>query len=454
MILNRYKQEAESTTKSKKAKFTEGSIMKHVLVMTSTASVGILALFLVDLIDIYFLSLLGEIELAAAVGYAGTVLFFTIALSIGMMITMVALLSKSIGAGDKNLAKKQMNSVFIYTLLVILPFCFITYLAAPWILSQLGATGTTLEYAVSYLRIVIIGAPFMAIGMAANGVLRALGDAKLSMYTTLLGGIVNAVLDPLLIFGLGWGLEGAAYASLLSRLSIGFIGLYYVTRVYRFWNPDFSLSHFKKCLKPINAIAVPSMLTNLATPIGGAFTLSILSQFGPEVIAGHSVIGRVIPVAFVMLFALSGAVGPIIGQNFGAGKKQRVRQTMTDALKFTLLYVLIIAGLLWFGRQQIPLWFSLEGEAADIIVFWATFIGISFVFHGLIFMSNSAFNNLGYAKYSTITNLLKSTVFLMPFVWFGAQYGGYKGVLIGEALGVFLISLITLVWSWRVITKI
>ncbi|GIU23725.1 hypothetical protein TUM4644_17580 [Shewanella colwelliana] len=170
------------------AKFVQGPILRHILVMSSTAAVGISALFVVDLIDIFFLSLLGEQELAAAVGYAGTISFFTTSIGIGLSIALGALVSRAIGAKEFELAKRLLLNSAVMTLLVAVFVAIVVTLFIPELLALVGATGRTAELAADYLYILVPSMPLICLAMALGAALRAVGDAKLSMVSTLTGG--------------------------------------------------------------------------------------------------------------------------------------------------------------------------------------------------------------------------------------------------------------------------
>ena len=113
------------------AKFLEGPILRHITVMTATASIGLMALFVVDLVDLYFLSLLGEVELAAAVGFAGSILFFTTSICIGLAIAMAALVARAVGARETARAKRYVIHVSLFALIVTLPLALLVWLAIP-----------------------------------------------------------------------------------------------------------------------------------------------------------------------------------------------------------------------------------------------------------------------------------------------------------------------------------
>lgn len=435
------------------AKFVQGSIMRHILVMSSTAAVGISALFVVDLIDIFFLSLLGEQELAAAVGYAGTISFFTTSIGIGLSIALGALVSRAIGAKKLDLARRLLLNSAVVTLLMTLCVSAVVTYFIPEVLTLVGATGHTAELAASYLYILVPSLPIICLAMALGAALRAVGDAKLSMMSTLAGGGVNLVFDPIFIFALGMGIEGAAVASVLARTAVLVIAARGVIQKHKLFG-EFDFTAFKADLRPIFAIAGPAMLTNVATPIGNAVVTRAIADFGDGYVAGWAVLGRLIPVSFGMIFALSGAIGPIVGQNYGAHEFSRVRESLTKALQFCVLYVIGVSLILMLLQEQIVSIFDMRGDSADIIRFFCTYIAVFFIFSGALFVANASFNNLGKPKYSTFFNVGKATIGTIPFVYFGAKWGGVYGVLIGQVLGAIIFAVFGVIAAFRLIEKV
>ncbi|MGF1755887.1 polysaccharide biosynthesis C-terminal domain-containing protein, partial [Vibrio makurazakiensis] len=311
----------------------------------------------------------------------------------------------------------------------------------PELLSAIGAQGVAAERAEAYLRILLPSGPILALAMVAGAGLRAAGDAKRSMWATLSGGIVNAILDPIFIFGFGWNVEGAAFASVLARCAVLFFSIYPLIRIHNLVaRPSFAIwhSHIRSILK----IALPAIITNAATPIGNAIVTTGIAQFGEDFVAGYAVIGRLTPVCFAVIFALSGAVGPIIGQNFGAERMDRVKETLNNSLLVTTIYTLVVCLILYFVQDYIVLGFSLEGDAAILLGAFCTYVAITFIFNGALFVANTSFNNLGKPLYSTALNLSKATLGTLPFVYFGAQWYGALGVIYGQALGNIIFGIL------------
>ena len=149
---------------------------------------------------------------------------------------------------------------------------------------------------------------------------------------------------------------------------------------------------------------------DVAPPVANGFFLSVIAAYGDQVIAASAIIDRLVPVAFGGLFALSGAVGPILGQNWGAGR---------------------------FDRLQVPITmlFKAEGMTADLVRFFCTISGFSWFFIGLLFVANASFNNLGFPLFSTAFNWARATLGMAPFAVAGATFAGPEGALLGIGVG-------------------
>lgn len=448
-FINAFKQHSEHANVPEGAKFTHGSTMRHVVGASVTSAIGLVALFFVDLVDIFFIGLLGESELAAAVGFAGSLIFFTTSIAIAGSIAVTSTVSRLLGAGNEHEAKQFFAHAVIYALIVSIPVAALLFAYAEPLLRWLGAEGQTLTYAVDYFRIIIPSFPFLAVGMAAGSVLRSQGNFQMSMYVTLIGGIVNAILDPIFIFALDLGLQGAAIATVGARLAIFATALYFVITRYSFWTNAITRCTLIQDLKQYNQVFIPASLSNIATPVGSAFVVAQMAQFGDGYVAGMSVTGRITPVLFGVVLALSGSIGPIVGQNLGAGLYDRVRQAFKDSLIFSWTYVLIACFILFLIQDVIITLFKLGPDGAAIVSFYSTFIAISFGFAAMVFIANATFNALGKATTATTINILRNLVFLVPFVYLGALWGGPYGILIGQALGLVCVSAIAYWLAWR-----
>ncbi|MEM8958849.1 MAG: MATE family efflux transporter [Pseudomonadota bacterium] len=438
---------------SPQAKFVTGNLFRHVTVMSFTTSVGLMAVFVVDFVDMIFISMLGKAELAAAIGYAGAILFFTTSFSIGIAIAAGALVSRALGAGDVELARRRATNALAFGVGFAILFSISVWLAVPRLVALLGATGETADLATLYLRIIVPSLPILLVGITGGAILRAHGDARRAMMATIYGSLVNAVLDPILIFGLDLELTGAALASVAARVTIGAYALFPIFRHHGGLERPSPLALARE-FWPIAAIALPAIMTQLATPVGQAYVTRAMAEFGEAAVAGMAVVSRLTPVAFGVVFALSGAVGPIIGQNAGAQDYDRVRRALRDGLIFCGLFVLGMTVLLFALRGQIATLFDATGVMRELIFLFCGPLALAFFFNGALFVCNAAFNNLGLPFYSTLINWGRHTLGTVPLVMLGAWGFGAPGVLIGQAVGGVIFATLAYVLALRVIDRV
>ncbi|MCK8464201.1 MATE family efflux transporter [Aliiroseovarius sp. S1339] len=438
------------TQNGPRAAFLTGSLLKHITVMSLTSSVGLMAIFLVDLVDMIFISMLGHEELAAAVGYAGAILFFTTSFGIGMSIAAGALVARALGEGDRQIAKRRAATALLYGVVIGSAFAALVWAFVPQLTALLGASGETLALATSYLRIILPSLPILIVGMVGGAILRAHGDARRAMMATIWGGVINAVLDPILIFGLDLELTGAAMASVCARMTIAALSIYPVLRHHGGLDRPNS-ADFRVDFPAIMTIALPAILTQFATPLGQAYVTRAMAEFGEDAVAGMAIVGRLIPVSFAVIFALSGAIGPIVGQNFGAGSLDRVRRAIRDGLVFVLCVTVGVSLILFLARAPIANLFNAEGLSRDLVYLFCGPLALAWFFNGVIFVTNAGFNNLGRPFYSTWINWGRQTLGTIPLVILGASLWGAPGVLIGQAAGGLIFAVIALALSARVL---
>jgi Na+-driven multidrug efflux pump len=404
------------------AKFVEGNLFRHVSVMALTSSVGLMAVFVVDLINMLYIAMLGQAELAAAIGYAGAILFFTTSFGIGMSIAVGALVARALGALDPDAARARATTGLVLGFLFGSLFAAVVWLMLGPLVALLGATGRTAELTVHFLQIVIPSQPLLMVGMIGGAILRSHGDARSAMMATVWGALATAVLDPILIFGFGWDLTGAALGSVAARVVIAVMALRPIVRRYGGFDRP-TPGQVVADMGPIWAIAV----------------------------AGMAIAGRLTPVAFGVIFALSGALGPIIGQNFGAGRLDRVRRAFFDGLIFTGLVIVLVSALLFALRAPIADAFQATGLTRDIVYLFCGPLALLWFFNGVIFVGNAVCNNLGRPFWSTLVNWGRHTVGTIPLaLWLGGIWGA-QGVLVGQALGGVVFGLAAIWLALRAI---
>jgi putative MATE family efflux protein len=444
---------SDVAAKPLQAKFLHGSIMRHIVIMTLTGAIGLMAVFLVDLADLYFLSRLHDTNITAAIGFAGTIAFVNLNLSIGTGIAAAALVARNMGMRNPARAKEFATSAWLFTVLVSAGYTLLVALFLPQILTLLGAKGEALHQAELFVWTLTPGFIFLAAALSCSFALRGIGAAQRSMYITLSAAVTTLILDPIFIFKFGWGIQGAAAANAIADFIAFLIGMHGLVVVHKFLSwPSFA--GLKRDFAAIWQIAFPAVLTQLATPFTIAYTTALIAPFGNDAVTSSAIIGRLVPVAFGVIFSLSGSVGPVIGQNFGAGNFDRVRQALRDGMKFSAIYTIIVSIIIFLLRHQIADVFSASPRATELVVFFATYVGVSWAFAGAQFVGAAAFNNLGRPGLSTWFNWGKATLGTIPFALVGAHYWGPEGIMAGTAMGAVLFGFASAWMAFRVVDRL
>lgn len=426
--------------------------MRHVVVMTLAGVIGITMQYLVDLIDLFYLSLLHQTAVTSAVGFAGTIVLLNLSVAIGGSVAAAALVSKSIGAGNVKQARDYATSALFLSIILSSLLTLTIVLGSSWFLSLLGARGDA--KALAQVFIWTMTPSFLVVGgeVCCVAILRALGDARGSTWIAVTAALITLCADPVFIFGLDLGIQGAAIATSLGHSLAFLIGLYRLVKIHKIINP-FSFAGLKRDFPDLKAIAFPAILAQVSLPFTNSYITYLMAGFGDEYVAGFIAICRIVPVAFSMTYSIIGSVGPIIGQNVGARKWARVRKTITNSLLFSTGYVLTTSLILYFLRFKIAAVFHASGQASVVIVFFCKYIAISWTFIGAQFLANALFNQLGHSKLALAFNWARATLGTVPFAWVGARLGGAEGALIGNAMGAALFGIAAIIKAYGLVKE-
>lgn len=430
------------------ARFTTGATMRHVVVMTLTGALGLSFMFLIDAATLFWVSRLGDEGLVAALGFAWTVTFFIISSGIGLAIAATALVSRALGEGNFDGARTATSASLVLTLLVQGVVAGLVVVFRDPLLALAGAEGETAALASRFLLVTTPAAPLMAMGMTGSSALRAAGDAWRSMSVTFAAGLMAMVLDPVFILLLDFGLEGAAWVMVIARGSSGLLALWYLWRVHRLLAPV-EMRAVLGFARPFFAIAGPGTVTQLSAPFGNALLTTLIATHGTGAVAGWAVVTRMTVLAFGGIFALSGAIGGILGQNYGAGLMPRVRRAYRDALVFCAIYTGLAWLILFLLRHQIVAVFGLGAEGAAVFDAFVRIGAGGFVFAGALFVANAAFNTLGRPLWSTGFNWTRDALAMAPLAWALSHAFGAPGVIYGQALAGVTVGALAAWAGWR-----
>jgi putative MATE family efflux protein len=397
---------------------TEGSVTRHLLEMSAFIAVSMLIQTLYLLADLYWVGSLGK-EAIAAVGLSGNLMMLVLALTQALGVGTTTLISQATGKKDQPRAELAFNQSFVLSLLVGIVLALCSFAVRDQYCRWLSADAVTADLARSYLLWFIpsltMQFPLVALGSA----LRATGIMKPTVGIQAFTVLVNMVLAPLLIFGVGpfpkLGVAGAALATFVAVVIANILMIVYYERNYHYLR--FRLSLLKPQIKTWWA------LLRVGLPAGGEFALmavyivvvyGIIRHFGAAAQAGFGVGARVMQAMFLPVVAVAFAVSPVVGQNFGGRRGDRVRSSYYSALGITSVTMLLLTiASQFFGEAFIRLF----SKDTGVIAFGSEYlriISLNFVAMGIVFTSSSVFQGIGNTLPPLISSMTRLLLFVLP----------------------------------------
>ncbi|WP_111980206.1 MATE family efflux transporter [Algibacillus agarilyticus] len=432
-----------------------GSTIKK---MTIPMVMAMMALMSFNLIDTFFIGLMGT-EPLAAISFTFPITFTVISLAIGLGIGTSAVTAKALGQGDKISAKQNATSALIISILLVVALCTIGIFTIEPLFTLLGADASTLVFIKEYMYVWYIGSCFLVLPMVGNSVLRASGDTKTPSQVMAFGGLINAILDPILIFGFGpipaLGMAGAALASLISWV-VGTFTILYILAFSR--NLIFrhlpTWSQFKSSCGIIMKIALPAAGANMLTPMAMAIMTAIVALYGKEAVAAFGVGSRIESIASMVVLALSMSLPPFISQNFGAGKMERVKEAYVTTSRFVLIWQFGIYCLLLLLAWPIAMAFSSDPNVIEILTWFIWIMPLGYGAQGIIILTNSSFNALHKPMDALMLSVLRLFVFFVPISYVCGLIWGVHGLFVGGVIGNGLMMLVSAFWFRKYLTTV
>ncbi|CUS48613.1 MAG: multidrug/oligosaccharidyl-lipid/polysaccharide(MOP) flippase superfamily transporter [Idiomarinaceae bacterium HL-53] len=422
--------------------------------MTWPVIFGVATLISFNFVDTFFISLIGTEELAA-VGFTFPVSFTVISLTIGLGIGTSAVMARKLGANDDEGARQIGSSALYLAGLLVGTLAFIFFIFTEALFSLLGASDALMPLIKDYMYIWYAGAVLLVMPMVGNSILRASGDTKTPSLMMGVGGLLNAILDPILIFGLGpipaMGVQGAALASVLAW-SVGFTLIIYLLVVRKKlidWYPP-GLASFIVSSRQLLKIGIPAAGANMLTPIAMGVLTSIVATHGTAAVAAFGVGIRLESLASVVILALSMSLPPFISQNFGAGKMERVREAYRKALIFVLLLQLAIYLFLLLLLPVLQMAFARDQAVAEILALFVWIMPLGYGLQGWIILTNSSLNALHLPLQALTVSVVRLFVMFVPLSILGNWLAGLPGLFIGGVVANFITAILAYRWFMKV----
>ncbi len=429
-----------------RAILTAGYIPKQLFYLALPMIFGMLGIVIFNLTDTFFVGRLGEKQLAA-LSFTFPVVMVINSLSSGIGIGAGALISRYVGEGNQYKVERLTTDSLMLGFLIILILSTIGYFTIRPLFTLLGARGIILDYINDYMSIWYFGSMMIVITMIGNNIIRALGDTKIPGLIMIISATINMILDPLLIFGIGFfprlEIQGAALTTVFSRGVVTAVAIYILH--FRRKLISFRKVTIKEILlswKEVLHIGIPSSSIRLALPVGSGIITRILASDGPLVVAGFGVATRIEFFALAPIMALSSVMTPFVGQNLGAGKISRVRQGKKVGQIFSLVIGGFLTVVLAVFARPIARVFNDNPQIIDTVVVYLRIVPISYGLAGTLQISSTILNVFKMPYLASGLMGLQIFLIYIPFALLGFYLLGFMGVFISLSLSYISAGLI------------
>ena len=415
---------------------------------------AIVSMMFLGLVDTFFISLLGTNELAAASFVMPIyMLLINVALGIGMGIS--SLTSRLIGEHKHDEAARFITDSHILAFLITIAIAYAMFLSIDQLFGIMGANDVVMPDIRSYMHIILIGAPVLILTFIGNSTFRAIGHIKASAIFSTMLSLLNLLLDPLFIFGLGpfpaLGMPGAALATVLAAL-VTWLCCYYMLafreKLLVLSKPDIHelVSNWRR----LSSIAVPAIGANMMTPLAAAIMTALIARYGAESVAGFGVGTRIEAMSLLIVFALSSTLPMFIGQNIGAGRGDRAYQALILCLRFVFFFQMAVYLLLLLLSPFITGSFSENQTVINVIKNYLLIIPLSYSAHAVVILVMVSLNVLRRPRTALLVTIIRLMVLYLPLAYLGSLFWGITGLFVGAACGNVIAGLI----AFRIIKRV
>lgn len=424
--------------------------------MTVPVVYGMILLMTFGLVDTFFVSMLGTDPLAA-ISFTFPVTFTVISLNIGLGIGTSATIARLLGAGNAETAHGAGTGALTLTFFMALILAMIGVALMEPIFALLGATPTEMPFIKDYMIVWYGAGLFLSLPMVGNAILRANGDTKTPSIIMALGGAINAVLDPLLIFGWGpvpaMGIQGAALATLIAWAVGSFHIIYLLNKRSLIIPRILKISELREYSRNILKIGVPAAGANMLTPVANGVMTAIVAGYGSAAVASWGVGGRIESIASIVILALSMTLPPFISQNYGASHLYRVRTSYLNCLKFVMFWQFLVFLIMWALAPFIADIFAKEQEVKELIQLFLMIVPLGYGLQGIIILTNSSLNAMHKPMSALTLSVIRLFVFFVPISWLGSIMYGLEGMFWMGIVANMLTASVAFMWFQKLLKE-
>ncbi len=433
--------------------FEKLPVHKAVLKNALPATAAALMVLIYNLADTFFIGQTHDALQVAAVSLATPVFLIYTALGTVFGIGGTSVISRALGEGRKEYARKVCSFCMWGCVIVGIVFSALFLIFIDPILSAIGAQADTWEYAKTYLIIVACSGPFVLISNCYSNVVRAEGESGKAMMGQLLGNLLNIILDPIMILGFGWKITGAAVATVIGNV---FGAAYYILYFVRGKSSlsisikDFSIRN--KICSGVLMIGVPAALNSILMSVSQMLINSQMAEYGDMAIAGMGVAMKVVMISIVICVGLGQGVQPLLGYCVGAKLQKRFNAVFKFSIILAFIVGTIFTALCYLFISQIVSAFLTNETAFEYGVQFSKILLMTGPFVGVFFVLMNTLQAMGAATSSFIINISKQGVIFIPILFILKAALGLQGLVWAQPVADFLsfvLAIILYVYTYK-----
>jgi putative MATE family efflux protein len=433
---------------------TEGSIPKHLLLFSLPMLAGNALQIGYGLVNTIWVGhMVGE-NAVGAVGVSLPVLYVLFGFAMGMSMATTIVVSQYYGAKDYRMVERAVGNALSLCLIIGSILTIAAILSSDLLLRLMATPPENFAMASTYLKINLAGFMLFYFGILINFILRGIGDTLTPLAFMSVALVLNAVLDPFFIGGFGpiprWGLNGAAYATLVSQAAAITVNIVYLNRKHHLiaFHPRKLLLDSRLTIL-LFRIGLPSIVQQSLVSIGSLFVSTFVNSFGNAATNAYGAVGRVDMIVFMPALSMSMATSALTGQNIGAGKIGRVKEIFRWGILMTSSVTIFISLIVVFLSRLILMMFGLGDDARvmDIGISYLRIVGPCYLLFAVMFIANGVINGAGHTMITMILSLLSQWLLRVPGAWLLSKTRlGLNGIWIAVALSFAVTMAVSLLY--------
>ncbi|MBN2853010.1 MAG: MATE family efflux transporter [Clostridia bacterium] len=401
----------------KRELIVNGDIKKALITLALPIMLGNLIQTVYNLTDTYFVSRMGDIEVAA-VGFVWNIVFLILSLGMGFSVAGRSLIAQYLGANDIENAKKAAGQMLSFSLIAGVSLGLLGFVLTPWIVGAMGAEGQLFENSVVYLRNIMIGMPFAFIYFAFSSILQGQGDMVTPMILSAVSVVINVILDPIFIFTLKLGVRGAALATTSARFVLAAAAVYFVIKGIKGIVVEPRHYKFTKAIvSRIVKIGLPASFGQATAAFGFTIMNVFIKSFGEMTLTAFVIGNRINSLALMPIMGIGQALNTVVGQNIGAGKIDRAKKALATSIKFALLISAIGGGLLFIVNDSVVSIFTNNPIVLEQGTYYMKIIIITLPLMGIFQSFIGLFQGSGHTKFAMMMMIGRLWFLRLPMIY-------------------------------------